>query len=165
MDSKHQSIAQTTSDRIMEATNTTTALCDNSLRVGQLVLCTSSLYDSLIFSTSFILSRFLSVSFSATKIRLRLLPKSDLEAMTCNSTEGRNRTHIDGFGDRSPTIGGLPFVGIDCAFGICLRKLGAPSIPPLKIVKLTFPDFRVQHQKLRLLDCAYRICLRKLGAT
>ena len=23
------------------------------------------------------------------------------------STRGRNRTHIDGFGDRSPTIGGL----------------------------------------------------------
>ena len=30
-------------------------------------------------------------------------------------TEGRNRTHIDGFGDRSPTIGGLLYkcLGLD----------------------------------------------------
>ena len=39
--------------------------------------------------------------------------------MSCNSTEGRNRTHIDGFGDRSPTIGGLPFVEL-------------AAVPPLK---------------------------------
>ena len=124
MDSKHQSIAQTTSDRIMEATNTTTALWDNSLRVGQLVLCTSSLYDSLIFSTSFILSRFflfvvyvfyvdcvLCVVFvlSQRQSGSDTRSKSDWKLWNVTSTEGRNRTHINGFGDRSPTIGGLPY--------------------------------------------------------
>ena len=129
MDSKHQSIAQTTSDRIMEATNTTTALWDNSFRVGQLVLCTSSLYDSLIFSTSFILSRFFIVamidiilyyfsrrgrlrtrySFSQRQSGSDAWSKSDWKLWNVTSTEGRNRTHINGFGDRSPTIGGLPY--------------------------------------------------------
>ena len=131
MDSKHQSIAQTTSDRIMEATNTTTALWDNSLRVGQLVLCTSSLYDSLIFSTSFILSRFFIVAmlflyprarrprpqyfFSQRQSGSDTGSKSDWKLWNVTSTEGRNRTHINGFGDRSPTIGGLPykFLGLD----------------------------------------------------
>ena len=38
----------------MEAINTITELCANSLRVGQLVLWTNSLYDSLQYSTNFI---------------------------------------------------------------------------------------------------------------
>ena len=54
IDSKHQSISQTMSASITEAINTITALCANSLRVGQLVLKTSSLYDSLQYSTNFI---------------------------------------------------------------------------------------------------------------
>ena len=58
MDSKHQSISHTISARMREAINTTTELCANSLREGQLTLCTNSVYDSLMFSTSFIYSRF-----------------------------------------------------------------------------------------------------------
>ena len=58
IDSKHLSISQTISDSTMEAINTITALWLNSLRDGQLVLCTSSLYDSFTLSTNFIYSRF-----------------------------------------------------------------------------------------------------------
>jgi len=44
---KHVSIAKTTNAMTMEADNTITALLVNSFKVGQVVLCTSSSYDSL----------------------------------------------------------------------------------------------------------------------
>ena len=67
MDSKHQSISHTMSAKMMEAINTITELCANSLRVGQLTLWTNSLYDSFTFSTKAISVDFLIISLSATK--------------------------------------------------------------------------------------------------
>ena len=56
--SKHQSISHTISASITEAINTITELWVNSLRVGQLVLWTSSLYESFTLSTKAILVDF-----------------------------------------------------------------------------------------------------------
>lgn len=44
----------------------------------------------------------------APNIWPQLVLKSDGSYFHVTSTEGRNRTHIDGFGDRSLTIRGLP---------------------------------------------------------
>ena len=77
MDSKHQSISHTISASIMEAINTITELCANSLRVGQLVLWTSSLYDSLQYSTKAILVDFFNFPYLRTTTRLQLMLKSN----------------------------------------------------------------------------------------
>ena len=62
---------------MMEAINTITELCASSLRVGQLTLWTSSLYDSLTFSTKAISVDFFNYLFKRNQTRLQQVPKSN----------------------------------------------------------------------------------------
>ena len=88
----------------MEAINTITADWANSLREGQLTLCTNSLYDSLMFSTKLILVDFLVfliyTLFRANNPALTWV-KVELEAMFVTFCRGRN-TSLHGRQESNP---------------------------------------------------------------
>jgi hypothetical protein len=65
---KARSIAYITSEKISEATSTTTRLLCNSSHVGQLTLCKSSLLDSFIYNL------ILFMSLSAARVERLELP-------------------------------------------------------------------------------------------